>query len=39
MRLYDIKLDDRRIMNIEFGMIGVEAIMTVFLLCEEDYKV
>jgi hypothetical protein len=39
MRLYDIKLDNRRIMNIEFGMLGVEAIMRVFLLWDEAYIV
>jgi hypothetical protein len=37
--IYDIKLDNRRIMNIEFGIMGVEAIMTVFLLSDEAYKV
>jgi hypothetical protein len=37
--IYDIKLDNRRIMIIEFGIIGVEEIVTVFLLDGEAYKV
>jgi hypothetical protein len=39
MRLYDIKLANRGIMNIKFGMLGVEAIMTVFHLCDEGYNI